>query len=997
MKRIKNNHLKNFFLLCNLFFIFSLSFIFLIGMAGIKASSEESSVSLSYQEAKKSSKAVQKLKSMFPKLKNNEKLLDKILDKILTEFDNKIYSSLFVDRKDDLYKLSLLEKYNILSEFPYAIAQMKFDPNDIIFAFIGYSADFINYNQYLKFKNNNFQDPKGLSWKTWNGPSNFHLISKSDIEFFIRSYEIILQFEQEQQTKKDPEALNYLKQLQKRIDEYQYNQYQLQSENRQLKKEAVGYRKEIQQKTQEIGQLTTDLQQKTNESEGYKTELNEVKTILKSVNEQLAQTTTLTSQQRKELNETKINANKREKELEDKLRNKDQELTQFKTDLAPKLIELDSLKKRVEEDHDIREREKQQFLFLIGKEKEKVQDLEIKSDKLIQENHSLQSENRQLKKEAVDYEQSFTEFFKSTVDKQDLIVDKLGKNIDMLTQMQNKQPQQLETEDSKIAQKFLKRTDDLPGFDNVIGMEPIIKQLKEVLDYLLHKDSYKDMGLKKIQKGFLLYGPPGTGKSFLANVFAKEAGLPFFALSSDDFSKKYVGEAPKLINAVFEEARKNSPSIILIDDCDAVFKSRVSDAINSDHGNVITSFLSQMEGVKFDKNRPVFVIGTTNYINQIDTAILSRFNRLIKVDTWSKIEINGFLKKKSKEYLLDIRAVNYLDKIIEQIHEYGSDAIKNPRKMIDLLDQSVTIAVGHKHFRILPEDLQLSFERLINNVTPHKWEAHRHQKHELQQLLTTHYYKQIPIEHLYKDSDFKHLEHKHFQLITEKNSLFHKVVYNSDAQDQIKIISFLKDKTRINYNYNSENPLHEDILGFYFEYDKNQILPNNHFELNLPEIKSLEQILDEAHNAKVTKIYFIWNLNKKEVNQNIIAELIKKYTTIYPFLTFDSAFHQQIQKEAANIHNNMQELQQFILRYIENIKTHLLEQVLEQIEITNSNINFETNPELKQNILKQADVLWQKQSNIFSLSDLKNQMINDIKIQFEINQRAEKRSYNKLI
>ncbi|KND62699.1 hypothetical protein AlmWB_01050, partial [Candidatus Phytoplasma phoenicium] len=150
-------------------------------MVKINAFNQAVSASLTYQEIKNTSKAAQTLKFIFPKLQNNDLLLDRILDKILEEFDNEIYSTLLISNKKD--KLKLLEKYNILLEFPDAIAQIKFNPSDVVFAFIGNTADFQNYQTYLEYKKNGFQGPKSFFWKNWNGPSNFHLILKNDIEF----------------------------------------------------------------------------------------------------------------------------------------------------------------------------------------------------------------------------------------------------------------------------------------------------------------------------------------------------------------------------------------------------------------------------------------------------------------------------------------------------------------------------------------------------------------------------------------------------------------------------------------------------------------------------------------------------------------------------------------------------------------------------------------------------------------------------------------------
>ncbi|MDV3198447.1 MAG: AAA family ATPase, partial [Vigna little leaf phytoplasma] len=615
-----------------------------------------------------------------------------------------------------------------------------------------------------------------------------------------------------------------------------------------------------------------------------------------------------------------------------------------------------------------------------------LQELEGHINVLNQKISDLNNENKTLLETTVTQYTSLAENLLKTS-------ENLSKLTEVILKNQEKNVQSiLKTENSAIAQQFLKNMKDHPGFDEVIGMKNIVEQLKESLNYLLYPDLYKHMGVKKTQKGILLYGPPGTGKSFLANVFAKEAGLPFFALSSDDFAKKYVGEGPKLINAIFEEARKIAPSIILIDDCDAVFESRVSDKVSSDHGNIITAFLSQIEGVRFDKNKHILIMGTTNYKDNIDPAILSRFNRLIFVDTWSETEINGFLKKKSQSYALDIRAEQYLEQIMAQITNSERDDIKTPRKIIELLEHAGIIAVKHKHLNILPEDLQLAFEQITETVEPNKWELHFHKKHDLQQLFSIKEYKQSPLKHLFLDSNLLDEEKKYFNLIKERYLFFNKPVYNSDKQNNnnIKIIDFNENKEAIKYNYNSENPLPDDLLGFYFDYKTNKENQNTVYLPQLSNINSLEDILNAAIKAKIEKIYFIWNLNKKGENDKIVSSLLEEFKSIYPFLKFDNNLDLQAKICALNIDNNYKEIRQFILNYLINIKNQLIKNILNKLNLGNTS-------KWEQIVLQQVNTIWRKKLNFYNLDDLQTQIINKILADFKNSQRAEKRSYNKLI
>ncbi|MGM1458984.1 MAG: AAA family ATPase, partial [Columbia Basin potato purple top phytoplasma] len=332
---------------------------------------------------------------------------------------------------------------------------------------------------------------------------------------------------------------------------------------------------------------------------------------------------------------------------------------------------------------------------------------------------------------------------------------------------------------------FARQIDKLHGFSDIIGNEASKEQLRETVEQLKNLNLYKSMGSQKTPKGILLYGPPGTGKTYLAEAFAKEVGLPFFAVTSSDFSKTYVGEGPRLIKNLFDEARKNSPSVILIDECEVAFKKRHSDGLSSDHGNIITAFLSQIEGIYSDPEKPVFVIATTNFKDDIDNSILSRFNKLIEVDFWAEKDIVLFLKIISKNYNLDIRAYKYLEKISEQIINSGLNELRTPRKLIDLFEQATITAISkHKHLNILPIDLQLIMDRFTNKKNIINWDNHEHIKYDINELLEIKEYKNTPIKHLFVDSFFTDEEKKYFQLIQNGYLQNNKLVYNKDATMQ---------------------------------------------------------------------------------------------------------------------------------------------------------------------------------------------------------------------
>lgn len=190
-------------------------------------------------------------------------------------------------------------------------------------------------------------------------------------------------------------------------------------------------------------------------------------------------------------------------------------------------------------------------------------------------------------------------------------------------------------------------------FDDVIGAEDAKRELTYFVEYLKNPVKYMRRGLRA-PKGILLYGPPGTGKTLLAKAMAGESDVTFITAEGNQFLKRYVGEGSDAVHALFNSARKYAPSILFIDEIDAIGKNRNSSG-TTDTGDVLTAFLTEMDGFNTDTTKPVFVLAATNYaIDQnspksLDPALLRRFDRKIFIDLPDKSERKRFLEMKIRK------------------------------------------------------------------------------------------------------------------------------------------------------------------------------------------------------------------------------------------------------------------------------------------------------------------------------------------------------------
>lgn len=197
-------------------------------------------------------------------------------------------------------------------------------------------------------------------------------------------------------------------------------------------------------------------------------------------------------------------------------------------------------------------------------------------------------------------------------------------------------------------------------FDDIIGAQDAKSELKYFAEYLRSPKKYAAAGVK-MPKGALLYGPPGTGKTMLAKALAAQSGVTFIYTEGNKFLKKYVGEGPEKVHDLFRSARKYAPTIVFIDEIDAIAKERHGDERVAAGEETLTALLAEMDGFNVDSTKPVFVLAATNFDvapgspRSLDQALVRRFDRRIYVDLPTDEERKQFmLRKCAKNAMFDI-------------------------------------------------------------------------------------------------------------------------------------------------------------------------------------------------------------------------------------------------------------------------------------------------------------------------------------------------------
>lgn len=193
-------------------------------------------------------------------------------------------------------------------------------------------------------------------------------------------------------------------------------------------------------------------------------------------------------------------------------------------------------------------------------------------------------------------------------------------------------------------------------FEDVIGAEEAKKELQYFVDYLLNPNEFISRRIDP-PKGVLLYGNPGTGKTMLAKAMAGEAKVAFIATEGSSFVNKYQGSGAEAVRKLFNRARKYAPAIIFIDEIDTIGRQRTGESNTAGAEAALNALLAEMDGIRTDPKKPVFVLAATNYmtdgssggIGTIDPALARRFDKKIRVGLPNKENRRQFLEMKLKE------------------------------------------------------------------------------------------------------------------------------------------------------------------------------------------------------------------------------------------------------------------------------------------------------------------------------------------------------------
>ena len=241
-------------------------------------------------------------------------------------------------------------------------------------------------------------------------------------------------------------------------------------------------------------------------------------------------------------------------------------------------------------------------------------------------------------------------------------------------------------------------------FDDIAGIKEVKDDLLEIIDYIKNPKKYQEMGIN-LPKGILLVGPPGVGKTMIAKAIANEANVPFFYQSGSSFAQIYVGMGAKRVRELFFAAKANAPSIIFIDEIDAVGKAR-GEHRNDERETTLNQLLTEMDG--FEDSRGVIVVGATNRIEVLDSALLraGRFDRRIYIDLPDFSE----RKKIIELYLKDKQHKVDIDEIARQSVGFSGAAIAS------LVNEASLNALRKDSKIIVNDDFYLSHSKIESGI-----------------------------------------------------------------------------------------------------------------------------------------------------------------------------------------------------------------------------------------------------------------------------------------
>ncbi|MDD1707790.1 MAG: proteasome-activating nucleotidase [Methanoregulaceae archaeon] len=304
-------------------------------------------------------------------------------------------------------------------------------------------------------------------------------------------------------------------------------------------------------------------------------------------------------------------------------------------------------------------------------------DLKVRYDELARDNAQLKRENNQLKRMPL-----FVAVVIDLLGKGEVYLRQQGNNQEYITHVNDELFSQLKPGtkvavnnalsivrivgnifDSRVRVMELEESPDMT-FDHVGGLEKEIEEVREAVEYPLTKpEIFARVGVEP-PKGILLYGPPGTGKTLIAKAVAHEAKATFIRMSGSELVHKYIGEGAQLVRELFSLAREKAPTIVFIDEIDAVGSTRTNDGTSgsAEVQRTLMQLLAEMDG--FDNRGDVRIMAATNRVDMLDPALLrpGRFDRVIAIPLPDKAGRKAILKIHSRKMtLIDVD----LDRVVE--------------------------------------------------------------------------------------------------------------------------------------------------------------------------------------------------------------------------------------------------------------------------------------------------------------------------------------------
>merc|ERR1712113_441358 len=261
----------------------------------------------------------------------------------------------------------------------------------------------------------------------------------------------------------------------------------------------------------------------------------------------------------------------------------------------------------------------------------------------------------------------------------------------------------------KSTARFERRPDTGVGFADIAGIDEAKGEFEEIVSFLKEPDRYTIVGAK-IPKGVLLVGPPGTGKTLLAKAIANEANVPFFSVAGSEFVEMFIGIGAARIRDLFTKAAENAPCIVFIDEIDAVGRERGSGigGGNDEREQTLNQLLTEMDG--FKENKGVIVVGATNRVDILDSALLrpGRFDRQIKIGLPDWSGRLGILKVHSQN--------KPLDKDVSLIQVANRTSGFSGADLANLLNEAAILATRYKKEIISNNEVNEAADRVIGGI-----------------------------------------------------------------------------------------------------------------------------------------------------------------------------------------------------------------------------------------------------------------------------------------